>query len=234
MAPTRTSTSKQTIGAVFLKEFVRHLIVNSKPEPKVDRQIIERVKMKLGMKSDIPLIKMPKMEIVQKAAPSVASSIRRPIQKPFLPRRPLAGMPQKRPMLPMQRPQPKQLSPPRHITAPEKDNQPEKEPLNLGKLRSVFLDSSVTGVECQGPSKNILINRSGRIQASQITLSPQEIKDILQEFSQKTKIPLISGIFKALYNNFLITAIISETAGNRFIIEKHFGQPSLPKKEDVK
>jgi len=221
------ATRTQPIETVFLKEFVRQLIINSKPVSKVDKEIIARVKMKLGMKTDIPLLKMP--------VPNPKPQLSRPLPKPVIQQRKPLGRPfgmQQNAFHQMQRPQFKS-QPPRHISAPEKEKQPEKE-LNLGKLRSVFLDSGVVGVECPGPSKNILINRGGRVQPSQITLSPEEITEILQEFSKKTKIPLISGIFKALYNNFLITAIISETAGNRFIIEKHFGQPSLPRKEDVK
>jgi hypothetical protein len=65
----------------------------------------------------------------------------------------------------------------------------------------------------------------------QLALSENEILSILKEFSERTKVPLIPGVFKALYNNLLITAIVSESAGNRFIIEKHFSTPALPQQE---
>jgi type IV secretory pathway ATPase VirB11/archaellum biosynthesis ATPase len=107
----------------------------------------------------------------------------------------------------------------------------DSENLDLGKLSSFLSDLSVTGIECPGPNKNVLVNKSGLVQTTSVTMSADEMQAILKDFSEKTKIPLIPGIFKALYNNLLITAVISEIAGNRFIIEKHFGQLNLPKKE---
>ena len=69
-------------------------------------------------------------------------------------------------------------------------------------------------------NKPIIINKSGTILTTNITLSKNEIDSIIEEFSTKTRIPLIQGTFKALLGNLLITAVISEFVGTRFLIQK--------------
>lgn len=96
--------------------------------------------------------------------------------------------------------------------------QPEK--INLGKLAKLLLDPSVLSIECPGPEKNVLINRSGKIHTSPVRLSDSEIKNILNETSEKTRIPLETGLFKAAFQDLIITAVMSEFAGTRFIIQK--------------
>ena len=88
------------------------------------------------------------------------------------------------------------------------------------KIYLILKDPSVTGVECPGPGKFILVNKSGRIQTTSLTLSEEDIDEIMSSISQKTRIPIISGVFKAVFGNFLIIAVISQFAGTRFIIQK--------------
>ncbi len=98
-------------------------------------------------------------------------------------------------------------------------------PKTGSKLMQFLKDPSVIGLECPGPDKNIVINRQGRIQPVQLTLKENEIKSILEEISSETKIPIINGLFKAAYKSFIITAVISDFVGTRFMIEK---RPRLP------
>ncbi|HVY01512.1 MAG TPA: hypothetical protein VHA12_01985 [Candidatus Nanoarchaeia archaeon] len=213
----RAYQSKNDIASVFLKEFTRQLIINSKPKSKVDPQVIERVRIKLENK-------VPLETLIPKQRSQIVTS--KPIIRKQVPLRNLQGfMPSKQiPKTNVPFPVQKQTSKVEHII---KDSQT----IDFGKLSTFLSDLSVTGVECPGPNKNVLVNKSGLVQTSAVTMSADEMQEILKEFSEKTKIPLIPGIFKALYNNFLITAVISEIAGNRFIIEKHFGQLNLPRKE---
>ncbi|MEI6731800.1 MAG: hypothetical protein WCK90_03920 [archaeon] len=92
--------------------------------------------------------------------------------------------------------------------------------LSMGRLMPIILDPAVQSVECPGPGKNILVNRSGIIQTAPIVLSAEEIKSIMNDISDKTRIPLISGVFKSVINNLVITAVISEFVGTRFVIQK--------------
>ncbi|MBI5803803.1 hypothetical protein HY450_01000 [Candidatus Pacearchaeota archaeon] len=96
-----------------------------------------------------------------------------------------------------------------------------KENINIGKITQILLDPSVFSVECPGPNKNLLVNRSGVIQTSKLMMTNEQIKSLMEEFSEKTRIPLIeSGLFKALFQDLLFTAVVSEFVGTRFIIQK--------------
>ena len=96
----------------------------------------------------------------------------------------------------------------------------KSEPINLGKIAQILMDPAVQSIECPGSGKNILVNRSGAIQASATILSGEEILGITQEFSDKTRIPLGPGVFKAAFQDLLMTAVVSEIVGTRFIIQK--------------
>lgn len=97
---------------------------------------------------------------------------------------------------------------------------------SLGRIESILLDDSVISIECAGPGRYLLINRRGRNMPVHMSLTKQEIEDILNYFSKETRIPRIGGIFKAILNNMIITAIDSEFAGPRFIITKMMGTES--------
>lgn len=91
---------------------------------------------------------------------------------------------------------------------------------SLKRLQHFIVDNSVLSLECPGPNKPIILNKSGTIITSNISLNKQEIDSIIKEFADKTKIPVIEGTFKALLGRLLITAVISEFVGTRFIIQK--------------
>jgi len=90
----------------------------------------------------------------------------------------------------------------------------------LPKITQFFNDPSIFSVECSGPGKSLLVNRYGSIQPAQTILTADEIKSVLQEISNKTRIPLITGAFKAFFDNLICTAVISEYVGSRFIIQR--------------
>ncbi len=90
----------------------------------------------------------------------------------------------------------------------------------LGKLSQIFSDPGVSSIECLGPGKNVIVHKSGITQTTQVILTQNEIDEILKIVSEKTKIPLIKGVFKAALENMLVTAVISEFVGTRFYIEK--------------
>ncbi len=90
----------------------------------------------------------------------------------------------------------------------------------MKKLLPLLLDPSVQSIECKGEGQRILVLRGPSVQISNITLSKEEINSLMKEISEKTRIPLIQGLFKAAFENFIITAVISDFVGTRFIIEK--------------
>lgn len=98
--------------------------------------------------------------------------------------------------------------------------QPEIKIEGLEKLMSYIQDPSIKTIECPGPDKQIMINRNGVTQPTHITLTKKEIEKILDDFSEKTRIPIIPGIFKSKIENLIITAVVSDYVGTRFIIQK--------------
>lgn len=98
--------------------------------------------------------------------------------------------------------------------------------LYLGKLTLPILNQSSIEIECSGPDKYIIIRNVKGTVVSNIMLSNQEIEQILNSFSEKAKIPRIGGIFKAIVNNLIITAIESNANKPRFIISKMSSKPS--------
>ncbi len=91
---------------------------------------------------------------------------------------------------------------------------------NLGKLNSLISDPGIENIECIGPNKNVIVKKHGRLEKTGVLLTNNEIKQIIQDFSVKTKIPLVRGTFKAVLENLILTAVISEFAGTKFILQK--------------
>lgn len=94
----------------------------------------------------------------------------------------------------------------------------------LAKILSFLSDPSVFSVECPGPDKNVLVNRAGAVQSSQLLLKKEEVDELLEDISNKTRVPIVPGVFRAAYQNFIITAVVSEFVGTRFIIQKRMPQ----------
>lgn len=88
------------------------------------------------------------------------------------------------------------------------------------KLNILIKDPYVNEIECNGAENSLMVKKSGMNQSTQINLTIEEIYEIIAEFSQKTRIPVISGRIKAALNDLIITAVLSETLGPRFIIQK--------------
>ena len=94
--------------------------------------------------------------------------------------------------------------------------------IHLGKVAQILLDPAVISVECGGPGRALSVNRSGALQNTNVILTKDEIDNIMNNFSDKTRIPLISGVFRAAFKDLLLTAVISEFVGTRFLIEKRY------------
>lgn len=93
-------------------------------------------------------------------------------------------------------------------------------PQSMKKIIPFIQDKFVQSIECKGPDTPLLVLKGGVIQVTNIILSKEDIDLIMQEISNQTRIPLMQGLFKALFGNLIITAAISEFVGTRFILEK--------------
>jgi len=127
--------------------------------------------------------------------------------------------------------QPSQFQPSKQITRelpPQikalKEIKPEAKPrpegFALGKIDYLLKDREIQSIECPGPEKNLLVKKYNKINTTQITLNQEEITDILYSFAMQAKIPVVGGILKAAVGNLVVSAVISEFVGSRFIITK--------------
>lgn len=91
---------------------------------------------------------------------------------------------------------------------------------DLGKLNQFLADRELTMIECPGPGKFIFVRKVGRVNLTKISLSQEEIDRVIERFSEKAKIPVIGGVFKASVDDLTISAVISDFVGSRFIISK--------------
>ena len=95
------------------------------------------------------------------------------------------------------------------------------------KVKSLIDDPTISSIECLGPEKFLLIHRGQNISSIRLELDKHEINDLLNYFSKEARIPRIKGVFKAIINNLVVTAIDSEFGGPRFIITKIHPQESV-------
>ena len=100
---------------------------------------------------------------------------------------------------------------------PEKIKEDKSSDVN--SIEEILNDETIQSIECTGENKNLVIKKQGKEIEIMRKLNSDEINEIINFFSEKAKIPRIEGIFKAIVNNMVITAI--ESGKNiRFIITK--------------
>ncbi len=93
-------------------------------------------------------------------------------------------------------------------------------PEGYGKLQPLLVDVTVTSIECPGADKPLTIVRAGQVQGTKISLSQLEINALLKKVSEKARIPLVEGVFRAAVDNFVLSAVVSGVIGSRFVIKK--------------
>jgi len=122
----------------------------------------------------------------------------------------------------------KQITPITQILPPQikalKEIRPEAKPrpegFALGKIDYLLKNREIQLIECLGPGKNLLVKRYNKINTTKIVLDQEEITDILYSFAVQAKIPVVGGILKAAVGDLVVSAVISEFVGSRFIITK--------------
>jgi hypothetical protein len=90
----------------------------------------------------------------------------------------------------------------------------------LGKLDPLLKDPDVKVIECHGEDENITVKGNMGEKKTSITLNKTEIDDVINIFSERTRIPANEGVYKVAFGKLILTAIISEAIGSRFIIKK--------------
>lgn len=220
---------------LFLKEFTKELILQSKsskpgfqeenllllPIPQEQEEKTEMRKEKIinssrsFFKSELPATRLAIVKTVPVAKTERKQFFIQPSAR-------LSTKPLIKPMT-FQKPTPAGYKPSiLSEIAPEIQPAPTFPPQNfdLKELNILVKDPRVTLIECPGPNKFILARTEGKTTMTKINLSQENIQEIIEKFSQASKIPVVAGLFKAAVGNLIITAVISELAGSRFIITK--------------
>ncbi len=96
---------------------------------------------------------------------------------------------------------------------------PTPRQLDLGRLNPLIQDPSVQEIGCNGPDENITIKNPTE-KTTGIKLSKEEINEIINTFSQASRIPISEGIFRTAVGSLLLSGIISEVVGSKFIIKR--------------
>jgi hypothetical protein len=97
---------------------------------------------------------------------------------------------------------------------------PINKDIDLAKLNPLINDSMVKAIECYGEGQNVVVKGAMGVKKTSIVLSKEEINDIIQRFSKETKIPAQEGVFKVVFGRLILTAIISDIVGSKFVINK--------------
>ena len=90
----------------------------------------------------------------------------------------------------------------------------------MKEINKMVSDKSVQTIECPGNGKNILVKVRNKINLTKIILNEEEIKNVINYFSDSARIPVLGGILKASLGSITISAVISDS-GSRFIINKN-------------
>lgn len=208
----------------FIFMFTRELVLNSEKKDILKLQNIVEEKRKEN--AQIPK-EIPKIQFIPQPSPVRELSkpmlqIPKKIEKPVQQTKPVTkqiSMPPRimRPSKPFFIPEPtlpKHLEYLRPIAATE-----EKFDIDLGKLNPLLKDPAVKVMEA-GPDDRVRVMGTMGTRMTDIFLTKDEINVIIQKFSNASKIPTMEGIYRVVVGNLVLSAIISEVTGSRFVIKK--------------
>jgi len=234
------SQIKPEYRIIFLKKFAAELVINSGEPELIEEKIREQIKVEKLQQKFLRPIETKSPEGFQKSIsssffqqPVYSKKTEELIKRDYFHRMPIfqrTSPPQQIPVQKLRRsisisaakpasPKPSpQLQPSIGMVEPEA--QPRPEDLEVGKLASFLKDPSIQLIECPGPGRNLLVKRYSKINTTKVTLNQVEITNIINNFAQQARIPVIGGILKAAVGDLVISAVISEFVGSRFIINK--------------
>jgi len=187
-------------STLFLREFTKQLILNSSPKQYV-KEIEEELKKPATPKINIS----PKITFKSKIKPVI--STRPSLRTPYII--------QQRPKIYPRPP----ISPWKPQTSPQKaeeitpEFQPEAIPTKIPefqKINQFIANPKISLIECPGENNQVRVGVFGVKKLTQVSLSQEEMKKIVNRFSKDTKLPLLEGTFKAVAHNLIITANISK------------------------
>lgn len=227
------------ISSLFLAQFVAAvLIAAEKRNTKKQQTIIPHTEIKKEKQQpyytpkQTQSISSPEIKLI----PSILQNKERPINLGQQNQQPKRSPPEKNQvksqisesmqLIPITSMHPRVVRISQDIPLPSAAQTPQIRLGSLKKIESILNDPTVQSIECTGPEKPLLLNQGGITRSAPVRFTKEEIDAILQEASKKTRIPLTGGIFTAALGDIIMSAVISDFIGSRFIIE-HKKSPVL-------
>jgi|TARA_Y100000294_G_C8507895_1_gene317485 hypothetical protein len=99
--------------------------------------------------------------------------------------------------------------------------------IDLEKLNPLIKDPLVKEIECIGVNKNIIVSGMMGRKKTDIILNREEVEQIIKIFSETAKIPIHEGVFKVVLGKLILSAVISNIIGSKFIIKKMIYNPGF-------
>jgi len=200
----------------FLLAFTKELIINSiadefkrlEVQEKIEKEILKKRTKEIIKEHDQALKLSPEKQLK-------AMTQFKPLPKPFK----IKKVAPRKLIIPQTKfPQRLQYIQPTASIAPVK--------IDLGKLDPFIKDPGVQIIECDGPDVKIILKTPAE-KPTNVTLTKEEIDQVIKKFSEISKIPIQEGIFRVAVGNLLLSAIISGVIGSKFIIKKMRALPQL-------
>lgn len=220
MEETFSQNFKRVFLLAFTKELIRHSakkdilklqsIIESREKEKKVEILNEPIKK---LVREIKQIEAPIQEIIKK--PIEIQQIRRPISIEIKPRPIVRQFTKPVARRPLFIPEPK-LPPHLEYLKPIPTAGIE---IDLFKLNPLIKDAAVRIVEVNPDERVIVIGTMGT-KPTDIILNKEDIDRVINKFSEVSKIPANEGIYRVVVGNLILSAIISETIGSKFIIKK--------------
>jgi len=91
--------------------------------------------------------------------------------------------------------------------------------IDLWKLNPLIKDPAVRIIE-GNPDEKVKVTGTMGTKFTDIILNKEDINRIINRFSEISKIPSTEGVYKVVVGNLVLSAIISEVVGSRFVIKK--------------
>lgn len=215
--------------ALFLREFTKEIMLNVPSlggreefiiKEKAEGEDFEKSFTEILSKFNVEKPQIQKIQQVKPIIKQKPITYIKPIQQvqPRFQPRPIQARPSFQPQ--QIQPIPIQIKPQISPEIKSLETQDIKKSRTLQEIKNFFNDPKVIIVECPGPDKFILIKTATRVMTTRIKLSERDIREIIESISRETKIPIVAGLFKAIKENLMTTAIISDMAGSRFMIKR--------------
>lgn len=102
--------------------------------------------------------------------------------------------------------------------------------IDLGKINSLMNNPQVQEVESGGAGVSLIVRGSMGAKKVNFSLTKEEIKKIVDSFSEITRIPIQEGSNRIVFGNLLLISVSSELLGQRFVIKKLRNNSPLPRR----